>query len=63
MVKTPKNAHPLAMFKFGYPDGTDARFQTTQSRCGGDLEEAKRLCRICYTYFEQGWTREEQLSS
>jgi len=36
-------------------------FQTTTNKCSGSLKEAQRLCRLCFTKFEAGWSKDEVL--
>lgn len=43
------------------PGGPYTCFQTTTNKCSGSLEEAQRICRLCFMKFEAGWTKDEVL--
>ncbi|CAE8705859.1 unnamed protein product, partial [Polarella glacialis] len=59
---TLKHSSPLCSFTF-QPDGKGAptQFQTTVGAVGGNVIEAERIARICYTKFESGASKEQVL--
>merc|ERR1740129_1167344 len=52
----------VVMFDHAFKDGEPkTRFQVTVAAAGGDMQEACRICRVCFARFEAGATKDEVL--